>query len=272
MRITSIAVAFRSLFTILLIIGINLTCLFGQDLLPAPNRLVSDFTNTLSSSEVNDLERQLLAFEDSTSIQIAVVLINSTNGYDIADYAVRLAQKWGVGQSKYDNGVMVLAALGDRTVTIQTGYGIEGALPDAIAFRIIENDIKPNFRRNAYYDGLNSATNSIIAYTKGEYKADPKAKGDSGRKGSGLLFVIIIFVVIAFISKGGGGKNKGGRMMNGKGSSDLFWWALLSGLSGGGGRSSGSGGFGGGGFGSGSGGFGGFGGGGFGGGGASGRW
>ncbi|MBE8722852.1 TPM domain-containing protein [Sphingobacterium pedocola] len=264
----------KATVAVLLFIGLNLTPLFGQDLPPAPSKLVSDFTNTLSSSEVNDLERKLLAFEDSTSIQIAVVLINSTNGYDIADYAVRLAQKWGVGQSKYDNGVMVLAALGDRAVTIQTGYGIEGAVPDAIAFRIIENDIKPNFRRNAYYDGLNSATSSIIAYTKGEYKADSKEKGDSRGKGSGGLFVIIIVVVvIALISRGGGGgKNKGGRMMDGKGTSDLFWWALLHGLAGGGGRSSGSGGFGGGGFGGGSGGFGGFGGGGFGGGGASGRW
>lgn len=275
MRTTFIAVTIkiRTLFTILFFIGLYAAPLFGQDLPSAPNRLVSDFTNTLSSSEINELEQKLLAFEDSTSIQIAVVLINSTNGYDIADYAVRLAQKWGVGQSKYNNGVMVLAALGDRAVTIQTGYGIEGAVPDAIAFRIIENDIKPNFRRNAYYDGLNSATSSIIAYTKGEYKADPKAKGDSRGKGGGLLLVIIVFVVIALISKGGGGgKNKGGRMMNGKGSSDLFWWALLHGLAGGGGRSSGSGGFGGGGFGGGSGGFGGFGGGGFGGGGASGRW
>ncbi|WP_244927450.1 TPM domain-containing protein [Sphingobacterium alkalisoli] len=268
-----ITIRVKILFAVLLFIGLGHTSLVGQDLPSAPSSLVSDFTNTLSGSEVNDLEQKLLAFEDSTSIQIAVVLINSTNGYDIADYAVRLAQKWGVGQSKYDNGIMILAAIGDRAVTIQTGYGVEGAVPDAIAFRIIENDIKPNFRRSAYYAGLNSATNSIISYTKGEYKADPKAEENSGGKGSSLLFVIIIFIVIALISKGGGGgKNKGGRMMNGKGSSDLFWWALLHGLAGGGGRSSGSGGFGGGDFGGGSGGFGGFGGGGFGGGGASGRW
>lgn len=254
------------ILTLLCLLGIF--SVFAQDFPTAPRgKIVSDFTNTLRADELDLLERKLVAFDDSTSIQIAVVLINSTGGYDIADYAVRLAQQWGVGQKKYDNGIMVLAALGDRTVTIQTGYGIEGAVPDAIAYRIIENDIKPYFRANDYYGGLDAATNSLIAYTKGEYKADPKSKGGEGKFG-GLVFIIIIFVIIALLSKGGG-KNGGGRVIGGKGSNDLFWWMLLNGL-GGGGRSSGGGS--GGGFGGSGGGFGGFGGGGFGGGGASGRW
>lgn len=239
----------------------------GQDFPPAPKALVSDFTNTLSPKEVSALENKLLAFEDSTSIQLAIVLVNSTDGYDVADYAVRLAKEWGIGQQKYNNGVILLAAIGDRAVTIQTGYGIEGVLPDAIAYRIIENEIKPAFKLGDYYQGLNAATNAIFSYTKGEYKAEPKAKEDNSSGGLGMVFIIIIvFVVIAFISKGGG-NNKGGRVINGKGGSDLFWWMLLNSLGRGGGGHSG-GGFGGGD----SGGFGGFGGGDFGGGGASGRW
>lgn len=238
---------------------------FGQDLPSTPKGLVSDFTNTLTASEINALENKLLAFEDSTSTQIAVVLVNSTDGYDIADYAVRLAQKWGVGKQKYNNGIMLLAAIGDRAVTIQTGYGLEGALPDAIVYRIIENDIKPAFRKQDYYEGLNSATSAIISYTKGEYKGDPKeGKSDSGGRIGGVIIIIIIFIIISIISKGGG-NNKGGRVINGKGGSDLFWWMLLNGLGGGGNHRSGGGGSDGGGF-------GGFGGGGFGGGGASGRW
>lgn len=240
---------------------------FAQEFPAAPKALVSDYTNTLTSSQIRSLENKLRAFEDSTSIQLSIVLVETTEGYDIADYAVRLAKKWGVGQQKYNNGVMMLAALGDRAVTIQTGYGLEGVLPDVIVYRIIENEIKPAFKRADYYQGLNAATNAIIDYSKGEYKADPTDKKKRDSEGGGLggvIVIVIIFVIIAFISKGGG-NNKGGRMINGKGGSDLFWWMLLDSL-GRGGSNRGGGGFGDGG------GFGGFGGGDFGGGGASGRW
>lgn len=241
--------------------------LYGQNLPEAPNQLVTDYTGTLSAGETQALEQKLLAFEDTTSTQIAVVLVKTTDGYDIADYAVRLAQKWGVGGKKYDNGVMLLAAIDDRAVTIQTGYGMEGILPDIIAHRIIQHEIRPDFSRQRYYQGIDAATDAIIAYTKGEYKADPR---DRQGKGEGLPVMLIVFIaiiLISLISKGGGGGGRGGRVMTGKGASDVFWWSLLSGMGRGGGG--GSGGFGGG---SSGGGFGGFGGGGFGGGGASGRW
>ncbi|UIR58044.1 TPM domain-containing protein [Sphingobacterium sp. SRCM116780] len=241
----------------------SMASLFAQDFPTTPNRLVNDYTNTLSASQVSQLEQKLLAFEDSTSIQIAVVLMNSTGSYDISDYAVRLAQKWGVGNKKYNSGILLLAAIGDRAVTIQTGYGIEGAIPDAIAHRIIENEIKPAFRASDYYTGVDAATNALISYTKGEYKADPEQP--SGQGGSSKIFLIIIIVIVVIIlSRRGGGGNGGGKVMNGRGSSDLLWWTLLNGL----GRGGSGGGFGG----DSGGGFGGFGGGGFGGGGASGRW
>ncbi|TYR37607.1 TPM domain-containing protein [Sphingobacterium phlebotomi] len=251
--------------SVLLVLLGSIFSLFSQNLPEAPNHLVTDYTGTLSRSETQALERKLLSFEDTTSTQIAVVLIRSTEGYDVADYAVQLGQKWGVGGKKYNNGVILLAALEDRTVTIQTGYGMEGALPDIIAHRIIQNEIRPNFSRQQYYQGLDAATNAIIAYTKGEYKADPKDRREKGEGIPVILIVVIVVVIISLISKGGGG-GRGGRVMTGRGASDIFWWTLLSGMgrSGGGG----SGGFGGGG----GGGFGGFGGGGFGGGGASGRW
>lgn len=240
--------------------------LLAQDFPATPNRLVNDYSQSLSATQVDQLERKLLAFEDSTSIQIAVVLMNSTGSYDINDYATRLAQQWGVGNKKFNNGILLLAAIGDRAVTIQTGYGIEGAVPDAIAYRIIEQEIKPAFRSNDYFTGVNQATDALISYTKGEYKADPKAKFEGG--GFPILLIIVGAIVLIFIisRKGGNGRNGGGNMMNGRGTSDIFWWTLLNTL--------GRGGSGGGGFGDsgGDGGFGGFGGGGFGGGGASGRW
>lgn len=260
-------------FALVLYFSILSFAVSAQDFPASPKGLVSDFTNTLSARDISVLEEKLLSFEDTTSIQLAVVLVNSTDGYDIADYAVRLAKKWGIGQQKYNNGIILLAAIGDRAVTIQTGYGIEGALPDAISYRIIENEIKPAFRNGQYYQGLNDATSAIISYTKGEYKADQsnRRKDEEGGGLGTVIVIVIVFVIIAIISKGGG-NNRGGRVINGKGGNDLFWWMLLSGLGrGGGGRGSG-GGFGDFGGGSGGGGFGGFGGGDFGGGGASGRW
>lgn len=236
-----------------------------------PNRLVNDYTNTLSADQAHRLEQKLVTFDDSTSTQIAVVILQSTGQYDIADYAVRLAQRWGIGSKEHNNGILLLVALGDRAVTIQTGYGVEATVPDAIAYRIIENEIKPAFRQGNYYEGIDRATDALISYTKGEYNT-PRRK-NRGSSNSliipSLVFLIFILVIIrALTNRGGGGG--GGRVFGGRGASDIFWWALLNQM----GQRNRGGGFGGGGFGGGfgGGGFGGFGGGSFGGGGASGRW
>ena len=238
-----------------------------------PNRLVNDYTNTLSQSEILQLEQKLVAFDDSTSTQIAVVLVKSLEGFDVADYAVRLAEKWGIGGSKNNNGVLLLASIGDRKVTIQTGYGVEGALPDAITRRIIENEITPNFRTGGYFAGLDQGTSAIISYTKGEYNEARKKPG-GGKGVSGFIIFIIIIVVIFLISKKGGGG--GSQVIGGRGGASPFWWLLMGTALGRGSSGGGFGGFsggGGGGFGGGGGGgFGGFGGGSFGGGGSSGSW
>ncbi|WP_349665658.1 TPM domain-containing protein [Sphingobacterium sp. lm-10] len=244
----------------------------AQDFPAQPKSLVSDYVGALSQSEVRQLEQKLLRFEDSTSIQLAVVVMQSTGEYDIADYGDRLAKHWGVGNKKYDNGILLLVALEDRAVTIRTGYGIEGAVPDVIAYRIIENEIKPAFRSGRYGQGIESGVDALISYTKGEYKADPKQRGNPGSGGVPVVVIFFIIIIIVSIVSKGGGKGGGGKMMNGKGASDLFWWTLLSQMGRSGGRGSSGGGFGGGFGGGGGGGFGGFGGGGFGGGGASGRW
>lgn len=246
---------------------------YSQNFPAKPNTLVNDYTNTLSSTEVAQLEQKLVGFDDSTSIQVSVVIISSLDGYDISDYGYQLGRAWGIGGSEKNTGVLLLTSIGDRKVTIQTGYGMEGVLPDAIAKRIIENEIKPNYKNGNYAAGLNAGTDAIISYTKGEYKNtnQKKSKKDSGFP-VGLL-VLIAIGVIALISRGGKGGGGGGRNVIGsRGGADMMWWTLLAGL-GSGGRSSG--GFGGGGgFGGsgGGGGFGGFGGGSFGGGGASGSW
>ena len=245
---------------------------WSQDFPEKSNRLVNDYTGTLSESEVSLLEQKLVAFDDSTSTQIAVVLIRSVGDYDINDYTVQLGEKWGVGTKGRNNGVVILAALEDRKISIQTGYGVEGVLPDGITKRIIENEIKPSFKQGNYYQGLDNATSAIISYTKGEYKNDKPKKQKSGSGGFPFGILIIIIIAIIISRRGGGG---GGQVIGGRGGASPFWWMLMGSQMGRSRGSSGWGGFsgGGGGFGGGSGGgFGGFGGGSFGGGGSSGSW
>lgn len=221
---------------------------------PNPPRLVNDYTNTLSAEEKNALERKLVAYFDSTSTQIAIVIENSLEGDDLFDYCQRLATSWGIGEKGKNNGLLVYVALGDRKIRIHTGYGMEATITDALSKRIIEQQIKPNFKAGAYYTGLDEATDILIKAASGEYVNDRKDKPLSGFPSIlKILFVIIILIIL--FSKFGGGRGRRGSGFGGP----VFW----GGTFGSGGFSSGGGGGGG---------FGGFGGGGFGGGGSSGSW
>ena len=238
----------------------------AQDFPAKPGKLVNDYTGTLSAAELQQLESKLVAFDDSTSTQIAIAILKSVGQYDINDYAQQLGRKWGVGGAKKNNGIMIVVALGDRKISIQTGYGLEGALPDIYTNRIIENDIKPFFKSGDYYGGLESGTNSMMKLVKGEYKGDgPKKQAKRSSGGSIPIVIIIVIIVIILLRRGGGGG--GSQVIGGRGVANALFWSMLFS---GGGRGSGGGGFGGGS--SGGGGFGGFGGGSFGGGGSSGSW
>ena len=232
---------------------------------PNPPKLVNDYTGTLSSAQVQALEEKLVKYDDTSSNQIAVVIINSVEGADIGDYATELGRKWGIGNKKENNGVVLLIAKQDHQVFIAPGYGLEGALPDITCKQIIQSDIVPNFRGNDFYRGIDEGTNSIMKAAAGQYQP-PAGYSSRGRshKGIPVLALIIIFIVIIFvlsnIGRGGGGSFMSRRGFRGSGIPPIWWF------SGGGGSSSWGGGGGGGG------GFGGFGGGGFGGGGAGGSW
>jgi uncharacterized protein len=256
----------KRLIIALLLIVLS-TAGFAQDFPAKPNKLVNDYTGTLSTGEIQQLEQKLVAFDDSTSIQVAIAILKSVGEYDINDYALQLGRAWGVGTKGKDNGVMIVVALGDRKIAIQTGYGVEGVLPDMYTRRIIENDIKPYFKTANYYKGLDAGTDAIIALSKGEYKNDKaKAGKRGGGASSGLVVIIIVIIVIILLKKGGGGGG-GNQVIGGRGVANALFWSMLLG----GGRGSGGGGWGGG-SGGGGGGFGGFGGGSFGGGGSSGSW
>ena len=241
--------------------GLSVMASYAQsyDVPPRPSGPVYDASGLLSSSERARLSQKLTAYTDTTSTAIVVAIIQSLNGAPISDYAVALGRAWGVGQEGADNGVVVLVSSGDRKVFIATGYGLEGAIPDAIANRIVENILTPAFREQQFYAGLDRGTDALMQAAAGEFTvADRAPRGDDGFGVSvdpGLIFIGLIFLYFFLQSlRSGGG---GGHKRRGYGGPLIIW----------GGGSSGGGGFGGGG-----GGFGGFGGGSFGGGGAGGDW
>jgi uncharacterized protein len=242
----------------------------AQDFPPAPNppRLVNDLTGTLSASEVEQLEKKLYAYSDSTSTQVTIVLLGSVGPYDISDYAFQLGEKWGIGGKGKDNGILILAAMEDRKIFIATGRGMEGAIPDALAKRIVTDMILPNFKMEAYYAGLDQATDMIFKLASGEYKADEVlSDGNSGGAILVILLLVFLFVILPLIKN----RKDNNNHMGGRGGGVDFWTTImLANMLGGGGRSSGGGSFGD--FSSGGGSFGGFGGGSFGGGGAGGSW
>ncbi|HET9502608.1 MAG TPA: TPM domain-containing protein [Hymenobacter sp.] len=264
----------RALWALLLLLALALVAR-AQDIPPRPDppRLVNDFAHVMQPQEVDALERKLVAYDDSTSSQIAIVTVPSLGGSDIFDYAQKLYQAWGIGRKGKDNGLLILVAVQEHKVRTHTGYGLEGAIPDALTKRIGDNTFAPAFKKGQYYAGLDRGTDQLIALAKGEYKADPADARPRGRRhrdnsGSGPIFWIIIGVlVLVFLLRARGGGGRGGRGSLGGGFMPPIIFGDFSGgrgVFGGGG-----GGFGGGG---GGGGFGGFGGGSSGGGGSSSSW
>ncbi|HOH99731.1 MAG TPA: TPM domain-containing protein [Bacteroidales bacterium] len=232
---------------------------------PNPPRLVNDLAGILDVSQAESLEQRLVAFNDTSSTQIAVVTLKSLEGYSAAEMAFSIGESWGVGQKGFDNGVIVLVKpryeneMGD--VFIATGYGLEGAIPDAMAKRIVENEMIPHFRMGDYYQGIDAGVSALIALASGEYQAGQDA--DAPPFWVALIIIGVIILLISLFS------NKRNNMQTI--GAELPWWLIMTMMnSGRGGSSGGFGGFGGGR--SGGGGFGGFGGGSFGGGGAGGRW
>lgn len=236
---------------------------------------VYDYISLLSPSEKSSLENKLVKYSDTTSTQIVVAIIKSTEGENINFLGANWAHKWGIGQEKEDNGVFILLAKDDRRIGINTGYGVEHLLTDAMSKRIIERDIIPFFKRNDYFGGLNNGSDAIFKVLKGEYSGTRQSDDFPIGVVVFLLFVFLIFIIA--ISANRRGKSGGGNKGNRSGDIDILEAIIFSnmgrgnygkGSSGGGlfGGGSSGGSFGGGGFG------GGFGGGGFGGGGASGGW
>lgn len=245
---------------------------------PNPPRLVVDFTATLSQSQIDRLENKLVGYNDSTSTQILVVLVDDLAGMEVSQMAYEIGEKWGVGQKGLNNGIVVLikpkTEKSRGRAFIASGYGVESVVTDALAKRIVENDMIPSFRENDYFGGIDKATDTLFAILTGTYEASDEVQAGDYLAGIIPLIIVIVILVIA-LNSGNSNKHMRSNKLSGPSLWTLLWLASQAGRSHGGSWGSfsgGSGGFGGGGGFKGGGGFGGFGGGSFGGGGAGGSW
>ncbi|HTO77939.1 MAG TPA: TPM domain-containing protein [Thermoanaerobaculia bacterium] len=236
---------------------------YDEQIPAKPARYVTDRAGVLGSGEPERLNEKLAQYERDTSNQILVWIDKRVpEGFTLEDFTVRAAQKWGAGQKKTDNGAILFVFTEDRKVRIEVGYGLEGAIPDAIARRIIDDAIVPRFRQGDFAGGVTAGAEALMAAGKGEYKGTGRTNADRGGGGGQMasclpwLIIFGIFVVIPWFIR----RSRAFRTHTGSG-----WWSggggfpMIFGGGGGGGWSGGGGGFSGGG-------------GGFGGGGASGSW
>ncbi|MEI6864384.1 MAG: TPM domain-containing protein [Candidatus Adlerbacteria bacterium] len=134
-----------------------------------PSGYVNDFAHVLKAETVQVLDAQLKNFEASTSNQIAVVTVPNMQGDYVENYAVQLYKEWGIGTKEKDNGVLLLLSVEEHKIRIEVGYGLEGALPDSVAARIIANDLTPNLKAGNYDAGVATAVGDIILATQNEY-------------------------------------------------------------------------------------------------------
>lgn len=231
---------------------------------PEPPRLVNDYAGIFSPYQTQGLENMLVEFDDTTSNQIAVVTTLDLEGLDIAEYATRIGIEWQVGSEKFDNGVVIVVkpktARASGEVFIATGYGLEGAIPDAYAKKIINDIMIPHFIEEDYFGGVEEACITIMKLASGEIS---ELREEDDEELAIAIFVLVMIILVAVIiiaaADNNNGNSKGGNSGRGP---VIFRGPIITG-----GNSSFGGGFGGS-----SGGFGGFGGGSFGGGGARGSW
>ena len=199
---------------------------------------VTDRTGTLTSAQLKTLETKLAAFEKETSNQVVVWMEPSLEGGSLEDRSYELAEQNGIGQKGKNNGVLLYIAKNDRKLRIEVGYGLEGALTDALSSQIIRKEITPQFKKNDFYGGINAGVDAIIKATKGEYKADKETGDDDSGAGICCIpfpFIIMFFLIFFFI-----GMPILSRIFGwNKGKSGSNWWGTGGGWSSGSGSSSG---------------------------------
>jgi len=219
-----------------------ITVSFAQPEIPDIKNWANDFTNTLLQDELQNLNYNLKTYQDTTTNQLVMLMIPTLDDYPLEDFAYETAAKNKIGTKEHDNGALLLIVKNDRKLRIEVGYGLEGALPDALASSIIRNVIVPHFKKNNYYAGITAGIDAIISAIAGEYKADQDSSDEDNGTPGIITLLMIIFFLFTFLFRGKRRRGIGPFIFTGGG------WGSSRGSSGGfGGFSGGGGSFGGGG-------------------------
>lgn len=194
---------------LLVVIGIFVSVLAAPQF-PALTGRVVDNANLLSAPARAQLTGKLSLYEQEHSSQVVVVTLPDLQGYSIEEYGYQLGRHWQIGQKELDNGVLLIVAPTERKVRIEVGYGLEGALTDALASNIIGTQILPAFRQGNFEAGILQGTDALLQAVKGEYQpiANPQREGVDKR---GLLALFIIVILFWALGGGGGGGGRKGR-------------------------------------------------------------
>jgi uncharacterized protein len=260
-----------ALLGLLLVLGQTIGLAQKTEDFPAVKGFVNDFAGVLSPEQRQSLEQTLGAFRTQSSNEIAVAIFAQLpENTTVQEYTVALARSWGIGTAQNQNGILIALFIAEKQTRIEVGYGLEGAIPDALASRIYQEQMRPAFGQGGYYQGLSSGISALMAAAVGEYNSPTLGRGrrQTERKpnlGGAILLVAIFFGIIWWIGRNNRGGRGGGGYNSGYGTGFFIYGGGF-----GGGYGNNSGGFGG--TDSGGGGFGGFGGGDFGGGGSGGDW
>jgi uncharacterized protein len=247
----------KKIYWFVLTLGIMVSAPFimAQTKIPELKQRVTDFTNTLSFQEWQQLEAELKSYEDTTSTQVVVLMINSLEGGSIEEFANETFELNKIGQAKEDNGVLLVIAKQDHKVRIEVGDGLEGSLTDAVSSQIINKEIIPFFKSENYFGGIITGVDAIIRVTRDEYKVD-SARSKAPVISAGLVILILLFGFIvllpmlaarrrSIIGSSGhsyfSGWGYGGGFFGGSGGGGGFGGGGGGGFSGGGGSSSGGG-------------------------------
>ncbi|WP_342058330.1 TPM domain-containing protein [Aeromonas sp. OTU364] len=213
---------------------------------PLSGRVV-DEAALMSRKQAHQLTQQLAAFEKRSGIQLVVVSIDSLDGETIEEYGYQLGRHWGIGQKNKNNGVLLLIAQDERKVRIEVGYGLEGALPDAIAANIIQTRILPAFKRGDMVAGVVAGSQGIMQALAGEYQPVDNASKEDKLGGPWLFILVVVVMLVLHHLRGGGGGGGRGRRRAAYMAGGFGAGRSGGGFGGGGGFSGGGGSFGGGG-------------------------
>lgn len=228
---------FRHLLLFCALLSSALVMTAAERIPPAPARYFNDYAGVVSPAVAGELNNTLEQFERTSSNQLVVAIFpRMESDSSVEDYTVRVAQAWKVGQQGKKNGAVLFAFMQEHQLYIQVGYGLEGAIPDATAKRIISNEIVPRFRRSDVDGGMRAAVQAMIAAAQGEYKGTGQTRNDSATQGGPTGFnvgIIVIFIILMLIfsrrrgqrtyvfggPRGGGWMGGGGGWSSGGGSS-----------------------------------------------------